>query len=159
MRVSFTAAAALALAAALAAPCAFAQAITFPAPAFRGGNTDRSGKPEWVVVLKTDSASKVVYALTVPEAKKPLNGPLDQIAAPQGQYQLVGVIGQEKTGLKVGIAPVKLGQVCKDNNGNTGGKYGPYTYAIMVTPAAQTAGPDHKAWPVLWYGCGNFTLD
>lgn len=159
MRVSITAAAALALAAALAAPCAFAQAITFPNPVFYGGNTDRSGKPEWDVVLKTDSASKVVYTLTVPEAKKPLNGPLVQTAAPQGQYQLVGVIGQEKTGLKVGIAPVKLGEVCQDRHGNTGGKYGPYTYAIMVTPAAKTAGPDHKAWPVLWYGCGNFTLD
>ncbi|MGO4261451.1 hypothetical protein [Lysobacter sp. TAB13] len=153
MRVSFTVAAGLALAAALAVPCAFAQAITFPAPAFRGGNTD------WRVVLTTNADASVVYALTVPEAKKPLNGPLDQTAAPQGQYQLVGVIGQEKTGLKVQIAPVKLGQVCKDNKGNTGGKYGRYTYAIMVTPAAKNAGPDHKAWPALWYGCGNFTLD
>ncbi|MGH8082414.1 MAG: hypothetical protein ACREP7_17690 [Lysobacter sp.] len=153
MRISFLTAAGLALAAALAAPCAFAQSVTFPSPAFRGGNTD------WQIKLSTQQNLSVSYQLNVPEAKARLTGPLTQGRAPQNQYVLTGVIGQEKSVLTVKIAAVQLGDVCKDNKGNTGGAYGPYTYAILVVPDAGKTGPDHKAWPKRWYGCGNFTLD
>ena len=152
MRILF--AAALALAAALAAPCVSAQAITFPSPAFRGGNTD------WKI--KLTQSTTVVYELKVPQSAERLNGPLTHVKAAQpGQYQLLGVIGVEKSALTVKIAPVKLGDTCKDNKGNIGGVYGPYTYAIMVVPAPAkpAAGSKHKPWPKLWYGCGNFTLD
>lgn len=152
MRILF--AAALALAAAFAAPCVSAQAITFPSPAFRGGNTD------WKIKLSTQSTT-VVYELKVPQSAARLNGPLKHALAPQGQYQLLGVIGVEKSALTVKIAPVKLGDTCKDSKGDIGGAYGPYTYAIMVVPAPvkPATGSKHKPWPKLWFGCGNFTLD
>jgi hypothetical protein len=153
MRTLF--AAALALAAALAAPCVSAQAITFPSPAFRGGNTD------WQIKLTTQSTT-LVYELKVPESAVRLNGPLKHVKAPQpGQYQLLGVIGVEKSALTVKIAPVKLGEKCQDNKGDIGGAYGPYTYAIVVAPTQfkPATGAKHKPWPKLWYGCGNFTLD
>ncbi len=152
MRILF--AAALALAAALAAPCVSAQDTLFPSPAFRGGNTD------WSVKLSTQNTT-VVYELKVPQSVDRLNGPLKHVKAPQGQYQLVGVIGVEKSALTVKIAPVKPGQTCKDDDGDIGGSYGPYTYAVVVvpTPAKRAPGSKHKPWPRLWYGCGNFTLD
>lgn len=151
MRILFAVATSLGLATALLAPCASAQAITFPAPAFRGGNTD------WKV--KITQTTTVIHELKVPQSAQLLRGPLRHTKAPMGQYQLTGVIGEEKTVLTVKIAPVKLGEVCKDNRGAIGGDYGPYTYAIMMIPAKNVAGPKHKAWPKLWYGCGNFTLD
>ena len=84
MRILF--AAALALAAALAAPCVSAQAITFPSPAFRGGNTD------WKI--KLTQSTTMVYELKVPQSAERLNGPLTHVKASQpGQYQLLGVIG------------------------------------------------------------------
>jgi len=152
MRILF--AAALALAAALAAPCVSAQAVTFPSPTFRGGNTD------WKIKLSSQSET-VIYELKVPESATRLGGPLKHVKAEPGQYQLLGVIGEEKTALTVKIAPVKLGESCKDNKGNIGGVYGPYTYAVLVVPAPAkpATGSKHKPWPKLWYGCGNFTLD
>ena len=71
MRTHFAAAAALALAACACA--AHAQMPTFPAPAFRGGNTD------WQVVLTTTQSDlSVSYRLSVPEADKAQEGTLGQ---------------------------------------------------------------------------------
>lgn len=155
MRSIFTVVAALGVAAAVFASTAFAQTPSFPSPNFRGGNTD------WTVVLETQTDLTVRYSLKVPEARGILTGKLAQAKAPNSQYELNGVIGAEKAALKVKIAPVKLGDVCKDNKGSSTGPYGPYTYAILVYPAQSkpAATGQHKAWPKLWYGCGDFNAD
>lgn len=134
---------------------AHAQQITFPAPTFRGGNTD------WQIVLNTQRDLSVYYAATVPEAVEPLRGRLQQDKAPYGRYVLNGTIGAEKAAVKVQIAPVQLGSTCKLNNGATRGALGPFTHAIQILPAQSRppATKDHKAWPKLWYGCGNFAMD
>ncbi|MEH6420509.1 hypothetical protein [Pseudomonas sp. CGJS7] len=152
MRVLSVLAAGLGLAAAVSALPASAQAIAFPSPNFRGGNTD------WQTTLATQQDLAVVYSLQAPGAKALLVGALAQQGAPQGQYKLTGTFGKG-TPLTVAIAPVALGKVCKDNNGKTGGPYGAYTYAITVTP--QGAKPSSKTapWPTFLYGCGVFTSE
>lgn len=150
MRISsVAAAAALGLAAALAAVPAPAQQITFPAPVFRGGNTD------WKVKLTTAQDYSVGYELQVPQASKILTGPLQQQKADgYGRYTLVGKVAL-KTAIDVSVqlAPVKLGQVCKDNKGNSKGPDGqPYSYAIQILDTGKSS-----KMP-LWYGCGNFAI-
>ena len=155
MRTFLAAACALVLAGSGAA--AHAQQITFPAPAFRGGNTD------WQVVLSTQQTDlSVVYRLSVPEAEEALSSGLSQRGAAAGEYQLVGTIGVEKTVLTVKIAPVALGQVCKLDNGLMGDAYGRFTYRIEIVAAKSkpvSTKATHQPWPAKWSGCGNFTLD
>lgn len=153
MRTFFAAAVGLALAAAGAA--AHAQQISFPAPAFRGGNTD------WQVVLDTQRDLSVSYRVKVPEAAKALAGSLQQKAAPPGEYALTGTIGAEKAAVTFKIAAIAQGTKCMLNNGKSGDATGPYTHAILVLPAQSKppATAEHKAWPKQWYGCGRFTLD
>ncbi|SDX85606.1 hypothetical protein [Lysobacter enzymogenes] len=155
MRTHFAAAAALALAACACA--AHAQMPTFPAPAFRGGNTD------WQVVLTTTQSDlSVSYRLSVPEADKAQEGSLGQRNAAYGEYRMAGVIGMEKSALTVKITAVPLGKPCKLDNGLMGDAYGRFTYSIEVIPQPSkpiSTGSDHKPWPAKWSGCGNFTLD
>ncbi|MGO1073560.1 hypothetical protein [Lysobacter sp. CA199] len=150
MRVSLVLAA-VGLTAALSASPASAQSITFPAQNFQGGNTD------WQVTLSTQDDLSVNYSLQAPQVKNALVGALEQQTAPQGQYQLTGTFGGKQTPLTVSIAPVKLGQVCKDNKGKTGSRQGPYTYAIQVIPQGAQPSAQSKPWPSYLYGCGNFT--
>ncbi|MGJ7904198.1 hypothetical protein [Lysobacter sp. 1R34A] len=150
MRIMFAAVAGLGLAAALAAASASAQQITFPAPVFRGGNAT-----DWNVAMTTQQDFSIDYALTVPESTRLLKGKLQQKAASgMGDYLLVGKLGDGTAapGLTTKLAPVPLGKQCKDAKGNTRGKYGPYTYVVVLTPAK--LGP----WKV-WKGCGNFTMN
>ncbi|MGN7919947.1 hypothetical protein [Lysobacter sp. ESA13C] len=149
MRIMFAAVAGLGLAAALAAAPAAAQQITFPAPVFRGGNG-----ADWIVAMTTQPDYSVDYALTVPESRTPLRGKLQQKAASgMGDYLLVGKLGDgtAATGLSTKLAPVPLGRQCIDAKGKSTGRYGSYTYTVVLTPAK--LGP----WKV-WKGCGNFTM-
>ena len=149
MRIMFTAVAGLGLAAALAAASASAQQITFPAPAFRGGDATT-----WNVAMLTQPDYSVDYTLTVPESTTPLKGKLQQKAASgMGDYLLAGKLGDGAAapGLSTKLLPVPLGQQCMDGNGKTRGKYGPYDYKVILTPAK--LGP----WKV-WTGCGTFTM-
>ncbi|MGO1003833.1 hypothetical protein [Lysobacter sp. CA196] len=148
MRIMF-AAAGLAMAAALAAAPASAQQITFPAPAFRGGDV-----VNWNVAMLTQRDLSVDYSLTVPESKGSLQGKLRQKAASaMGDYLLVGKLGTgaAATDLTVKLVPVPLGKQCKDAKGSARGKYGPYTYVVVLTPAKL------GQWKQ-WKGCGNFTM-
>ncbi|UZW60651.1 hypothetical protein [Lysobacter enzymogenes] len=155
MRTFFAAACALVLAGSGAA--AHAQQTTFPAPKFRGGNTD------WQVVLSTRQTDlSVVYRLRVPQAADPLSSGLRHGGAAAGEYELTGTIGVEKTSVTVKIAPVPLGGVCKIDNGLMGDAYGRFAYSIDVIPEKSkplSTKADHKPWPAKWSGCGNFTLD
>ncbi|MBX9400980.1 hypothetical protein K4L06_06615 [Lysobacter sp. BMK333-48F3] len=150
MRISsVAAAAALGLAAAFAAAPAPAQQITFPAPVFRGGNTD------WQVKLTTAQDLSVGYELQVPQASKVLTGPLQQQKVDgYGRYTLAGKVALKTTvNVSVQLAPVKLGDVCKDNKGNSRGPNGqPYSYAIQILDTGKSS-----KMP-LWYGCGYFAI-
>ena len=149
MRISSVAAAALGLAVAFAAAAAPAQQIAFPAPVFRGGNTD------WQVKLTSAQDLSVGYELQVPQSSKRLSGPLQQQKADgYGRYTLTGKVALKvSTNISVQLAPVKLGEVCKDNKGNTQGPNGqPYSYAIQILDAGKTSKIP------LWYGCGYFAI-
>ncbi|WP_363799734.1 hypothetical protein ABU614_06180 [Lysobacter firmicutimachus] len=153
MRISsVVAGAVLGLAALLAASPAPAQQITFPAPVFRGGNTD------WQVKLTTARDLSVGYELKVPRAKR-LSGPLQQQATEgHGRYTLVGKIAlKTTTNISVQLAPVKLGEVCKDKKGNTKDPNGqPFTYAIQILDLDKPVKIGSTVIP-LWFGCGRFT--
>ncbi|SDZ31585.1 hypothetical protein SAMN04487939_13912 [Lysobacter sp. yr284] len=155
MRTFFAAACALALAGFGAA--AHAQQVTYPAPTFRGGNTD------WQVVLSTRQTDlSVVYRLRVQQAADPLSSDLRQRSAATGEYELTGTIGVEKTSVTVKIVPVPLGGACTIDNGLMGDVYGRFAYSIKVIPEKSkpiSTRAAHKPWPAEWSGCGNFTMD
>lgn len=150
MRPLFAAAVAAALIATGFA--AHAQRITFPAPVFRGGNSD------WQLVLSMRPDASVDYDMKAPQAPAMLRGSLRLSAAPNGQYRLNGTIGAEKTVVQVQIAAVPPGSACVLDNGSRSGANGPFAYAVLVLPAQpQAPAPKgREVWPKRWSGCGNF---